>query len=66
MRTTEGKNRQTFKVQMYRDDMGSYTTNAHSWEDLLWHVNSARDHDGLEQIDLEQLKNARPTIKELH
>ncbi len=50
---------------MFRGDMGSYTTNAHSWEDLLWHVNSARDHDGLPHIDLEQLKNCRPKITAL-
>lgn len=66
MNTTEGKTRRTFKVQLFRDDMGSYTTNAHSWEDLLWHVNSARDHDGLPHIDLEQLKNCQPKITEIH
>jgi hypothetical protein len=66
MNTTEGKTRRTFKVQLFRGDMGSYTTNAHSWEDLLWHVNSARDHDGLPHLDLEQLKDCRPTITEIH
>jgi len=57
-----GKN---FKVELYRGDMGSYTTNARSWEDLLWHVNSARDHDGLPHLTLEQLKNCRPKITEI-
>ena len=66
MNTIEGKTRRTFSVKLFIDDMGSYATNAHSWEDLLWHVNSARDHDGLEHIDLEQLKNARPRIKETY
>jgi len=65
MQKTEGKTRKTFRVQMYRGDMGSYTTNAHSWEDLLWHVNSARDHDGLPHITLEQLKDCRPRITEI-
>lgn len=62
MTTQDTKNRKTFKAEMFRDDMGSYTTNCHSWEDLLWHVNSARDHDRLEHITLEQLKNCRPKI----
>jgi hypothetical protein len=62
MNTFRRKNIKTFKVQMFRDDMGSYTTNAHSWEDLLWDVNSARDHDGLPHLTLEQLKDCRPKI----
>ncbi len=62
MTTTETKNKRTYKVELFRGDMGSYTTNCHSWEDLLWHVNSARDHDGLPHIDLEQLKACRPKI----
>lgn len=66
MRTQEDKIKRTFKVEMFRGDMGSYTTNAHSWEDLLWHVNSARDHDGLPHITLEQLKDCRPKITELN
>lgn len=57
--------RKVYKVQMFRGDMGSYTTNAHSWEDLLWHVNSARDHDGLRPITLEQLKACQPKIEKI-
>jgi hypothetical protein len=55
----------TFRIVMFRGDMGSYTTTAHSWEDLLLDVNSARDHDGLKHITLEQLKNCRPKITEI-
>ena len=55
----------TFKATMFIDDMGSYTTNADSWEDLLWHVNNARDHDGLPHLTLEQLKDYRPKITEI-
>lgn len=66
MNNIEGKTRRTFRVEMYRDDMGSYTTNAHSWEDLLWDVNNARDHDGLTHITLEQLKDCCPKITETY
>jgi hypothetical protein len=65
MNITEGKTRRTFRVEMFRGDMGSYTTKAHSWEDLLWDVNSARDHDGLAHITLEQLKDCQPKITEI-
>lgn len=52
----------THLARVYRDDMGSLTTNCHSWEDLLWHVNSARDHDSLPHITLSQLRNCHPKI----
>lgn len=42
---------------MFRDDMGSFTQpGVSSKEDALWHINSARDHDGLPHIDMEELE----------
>jgi hypothetical protein len=37
--------------EIYIEDMGTLKTNARDMDDLLWHVNSARDHDGLPRID---------------
>lgn len=37
--------------RIYISDMGSYATNAKNLEDLTWHVNSARDHDGLKPVN---------------
>lgn len=45
-----------YKLIMFRDDMGSYTTNCNDLDDALWEINSARDHDGLKHIDLDELK----------
>ena len=42
-------------LKMYLDDMGSFTQpGCDSVEDALWHVNSARDHDGLKPLPIEK------------
>lgn len=43
------------KLTMFKDDMGSYTTNCRGLDDALWDINSARDHDGLRHIDMDDL-----------
>lgn len=49
-----------YTLKMYRDDMGSFTQpGVSSLEDALWHVNSARDHDGLRHIDIDELKRLK-------
>ncbi len=46
-----------FTLRMFMDDMGSFTQpGCSSKEDALWHINSARDHDGLPHIDMEKLE----------
>ena len=41
---------------MYRDDMGSFSQpGCRNKEDALWHINSARDHDGLPHIDMDDM-----------
>lgn len=45
-------------LRMFYDDMGSFTQpGVESLEDALWHVNSARAHDGLEPMTLETLQH---------
>lgn len=44
-------------LSMFLDDMGSFTQpGCETMEDALWHINSARDHDGLPHIDMDDLK----------
>jgi len=56
---------QLFKVKAFIPDMGSYTTNAHAngtesaEENALWSFNSARRHDGLSEMTLEDFKRWR-------
>lgn len=45
-----------FTLRMFRDDMGSFVwSGCTSKEDALWHINSARAHDGLRPIDMDDL-----------
>lgn len=45
-----------YTLKMYLDDMGSFKQPGCRDEyDALWHVNNAREHDGLEPISLEKL-----------
>jgi hypothetical protein len=38
--------------------MGSFTQpGCTSLEDALWHINSARDHDGLPAMEMDQLES---------
>lgn len=52
----------TYKVTAFIPDMGSYTTNAKGSametveENALWDFNSARRHDGLPELTLEQFR----------
>lgn len=47
-----------YTLRMFLDDMGSFTQpGCTTLEDALWHVNSARDHDGLAHIGLDKLKH---------
>jgi hypothetical protein len=46
-----------YKLKMYLEDMGSFTQpGCTDKEDALWHINSARAHDGLDPIDLDRLQ----------
>lgn len=46
-----------FTLKMYYDDMGSFTQPGCSdLVDALWHVNSARAHDGLRPMTIETLQ----------
>jgi len=41
-------------LRIFYDDMGSFTQpGVETREDALWHVNSARDHDGLRPMDMD-------------
>ena len=47
-----------FTLSMFRNDMGSFKQpGCTSKEDALWHINSAREHDGLAPIDMEELES---------
>jgi hypothetical protein len=49
-----------YTLKMYKDDMGSFTQHGvTSLEDALWHVNSARAHDGLKPIEIDELKRLK-------
>ena len=40
-----------YTLHYYRDDMGNFTQpGVTSVEDALWHVNNAREHDGLRPL----------------
>ncbi len=42
-------------LRMFLDDMGSFEQpGCDSVEDALWHVNNARDHDGLKPLSMEK------------
>lgn len=46
-----------YKLKLYMDDMGSFAQpGCSSKEDALWHINSARDHDGLPHITMAKLE----------
>ncbi len=46
-----------FTLKMYYDDMGSFTQpGCTDLTDALWHVNSAREHDGLRPMTLDTLR----------
>ena len=51
-----------YVLKVCRSDMGDYKTNCKSspmetaWENGLWHVNRAREHDGLRPLTLQELK----------
>jgi hypothetical protein len=48
-----------FTLNMYRDDMGSFRQpGCRDAEDALWHINKAREHDGLPPIELDDLYEA--------
>lgn len=47
-----------YTLTLFLDDMGSFTQpGCTSIEDALWHVNRARDHDGLHPLSLNQFRN---------
>lgn len=54
-----------YKVTAFIPDMGSYTTTAHGSlmetveENALWDFNSARRHDRLPELTLEQFQDYR-------
>ena len=53
-----------FTVRLYMEDMGSFTQpGCTSLEDALWHINNARDHDGLPRIDIAKLRGLSRTRK---
>ena len=48
-----------YTLKLWRDDMGTFTQpGCRDAEDALWHINSARDHDGLPLIELDDLNDA--------
>lgn len=48
-----------FTLNLWWDDMGTFTQpGCRNAEDALWHINSARDHDGLPHIELDELEAA--------
>ena len=49
--------KELFTIKVYADDMGTFTQpGCNSLEDALWHINSARGHDGLNPITIEGLR----------
>lgn len=48
-----------YTLKLWKDDMGTFTQpGCRDAEDALWHVNSARAHDGLRPMDLDELNDA--------
>jgi hypothetical protein len=46
-----------FTLSLFTDDMGSFKQpGCASKEDALWHINSARAHDGLRPLDMDDLE----------
>lgn len=46
-------------LELWRDDMGSFKQpGCRNAEDALWHINKAREHDGLKPIELDELLDA--------
>jgi hypothetical protein len=46
-------------LKLWKDDMGTFTQpGCRDAEDALWCVNSAREHDGLCPLTLEELNDA--------
>ena len=53
-----------FTLRLYLNDMGSFTQpGCADLEDALWHVNNARDHDGLPPLQIEYLRALSRTRK---
>ena len=47
---------QRFTFSSYIPDMGSFNQpGCRSWEDALWHLNDAREHDNLPALTLGEL-----------
>jgi hypothetical protein len=43
-------------LKMFTNDMGSFTQpGCRDKEDALWHINSARAHDGLKPLEMDHL-----------
>jgi hypothetical protein len=56
---TEATPGDRFTLNLWRDDMGTFTQpGCRDAEDALWHVNKAREHDGLAAITLDDLNEA--------
>lgn len=50
-------NRDRFTAKVWRDDMGQLQTGGCAdLPDLLWEINSARNHDGLTPLELEDVE----------
>jgi hypothetical protein len=48
-----------YTLTLWKDDMGTFTQpGCRDSEDALWHVNRAREHDGLPPMDLDELNDA--------
>lgn len=46
-------------LTLWKDDMGSFKQpGCRNVEDALWHVNKAREHDGLPPMELDELEDA--------
>lgn len=53
-----------YTLRLYVNDMGSFTQpGCRSMEDALWHINSAREHDGLPPMSIDDLKALLSTRK---
>lgn len=56
-----------FTLDFWCDDMGSFRQpGCSSLEDALWHVNSARAHDGLAPLDMDDMHAALRTTDTMH
>ena len=56
-----------YTLRMFTDDMGSFTQpGCRDKEDALWHVNSARDHDGLKPLTMEAFELLFPGTNIAH